>query len=288
MRANVVDDLVAKHIPADAYPEAWDIAGLERSDAAKLNLDLPVADWAKEEGIADEEMRERLHKAADEAYAERVEKNTPDLMRYVEKQVVLQVARPSLARASRHARSSAAGDRLARHAQRDPLNEYKSEAFELFKALIARWHEVIAQMMRIEVASSRREPELPPMQFQHLDPLNGEDRSRSPRSMARSPPANSRPRRSAWSRRRRCRAPRARPEKSGDLGQGRPQRGLPLRVRQEIQALPRRVRLTVARALQAGVTRERGAESVAGHARPTPGSTASPPTRACCSARPPA
>src|SRR5208283_1748089 len=61
-------------------------------------------------------------------------------------------------------------------AQRDPLNEYKSEAFELFKALIERWHEeVIAQMMRIEVRFQAPEPALPPMQFQHLDPLTGDN-----------------------------------------------------------------------------------------------------------------
>ena len=72
MRTGVIDDLVAKHIPHDAYPEAWDIAGLKQEVANKLNLDLPVDAWAKEEGIADEEVATRLHKAAEEAYAERV------------------------------------------------------------------------------------------------------------------------------------------------------------------------------------------------------------------------
>src|SRR5579863_1051999 len=67
MRANVIDDTVAKHIPPDAYPEAWDVEGLNQRVKSMLNLDLPVADWAKEEGIADEEMSERMHKAADEA-----------------------------------------------------------------------------------------------------------------------------------------------------------------------------------------------------------------------------
>ncbi|MGD0723513.1 MAG: preprotein translocase subunit SecA, partial [Roseiarcus sp.] len=90
MRADIVDDLVTRHIPPDAYPEAWDVAGLKEEVAAKLNLDLPVDEWAKEEGIADEEMAERLLKAADEAYAGRVERNTPEAMRYVEKQVILQ------------------------------------------------------------------------------------------------------------------------------------------------------------------------------------------------------
>ena len=75
MRTGVIDDLVAKHIPHDAYPEAWDIAGLKQEVAAKLNLDLPVDAWAKEEGIADEEVgrapaqggRRRLYASASSA-----------------------------------------------------------------------------------------------------------------------------------------------------------------------------------------------------------------------------
>jgi preprotein translocase subunit SecA len=174
MRANVVDDLVTKHIPADAYPEAWDIKGLQEGVQGFLNLDLPVVDWAKEEGIADEEMSERLHKAADEAYAERVSRNTPEAMRYVEKQVILQALdhlwRDHLVTLD-HLRQVIGWRGLA---QRDPLNEYKSEAFELFKALIERWHEaVISQMMRIEVRFQPPEPDAPPMQYLHLDPGSG-------------------------------------------------------------------------------------------------------------------
>jgi len=90
MRHGVIDDIVTRHIPPDAYPEQWDIEGLKEAVANFLNLELPVAEWAKEEGIADEEMRERLRKAADESYAERVEKNSAEVMNYVEKQVLLQ------------------------------------------------------------------------------------------------------------------------------------------------------------------------------------------------------
>ncbi|WP_164107742.1 hypothetical protein, partial [Serratia marcescens] len=80
----------AVHIPENAYAEQWDTEGLKARVAEVLNLDEPVDAWAKEEGIADEEIRERLRKAADEAYAARVEKNTPELMTYIEKQVLLQ------------------------------------------------------------------------------------------------------------------------------------------------------------------------------------------------------
>ncbi|MGA2492600.1 MAG: preprotein translocase subunit SecA [Roseiarcus sp.] len=177
MRADVVDDLITRHIPPDAYPEAWDVAGLKEEVAAKLNLDVPVDEWAKEEGIGDEEMAERLLKAADEAYAERVERNTPEAMRYVEKQVILQALdhlwREHLVTLD-HLRQVIGWRGMA---QRDPLNEYKSEAFELFQKLIVQWHEAVtAQMMRIEVRFQAPAPEPPPpMQFQHLDANNGEN-----------------------------------------------------------------------------------------------------------------
>src|SRR5271157_3229636 len=175
MRTGVIDDLVAKHIPHDAYPEAWDISGLKQDVADKLNLDLPVDAWAKEEGIADEEVAARLHKAAEEAYGERVQRNTPEAMRYVKKQVILQsldhLWREHLVTLD-HLRQVIGWRGMA---QCDPLNEYKSEAFELFQQLIAQWHEaVIAQISRVEVRFQEPEPP-PPMQFQHLDPATGEN-----------------------------------------------------------------------------------------------------------------
>ncbi|MBX9738847.1 MAG: SEC-C domain-containing protein, partial [Beijerinckiaceae bacterium] len=176
MRANAVDDIVGKHLPKDSYPETWAIAELDQELRDMLNLELPVSDWAKEEGIGQEEITERLHQAADEAYAARVEKNTPDVMRYVEKQIVLQVLdhfwREHLVMLD-HLRQVIG---WRGYAQRDPLNEYKSEAFELFNALINKWHEVTTQqLMRVEVAFDEPDGSLPPMQASHLDPLTGDD-----------------------------------------------------------------------------------------------------------------
>ena len=176
MRTGVIDDIVAKHIPHDAYPEAWDIAGLKSEVLNKLSLDLPVDEWAKEEGIADEEVAARLHKAAEDAYAQRVQRNTPDVMRYIEKQVILQsldhLWREHLVTLD-HLRQVIGWRGMA---QRDPLNEYKSEAFELFRELITQWHEgVIAQISRVEVRFQQPEPEPPPMQYQHIDPATGEN-----------------------------------------------------------------------------------------------------------------
>jgi len=176
MRHGVVDDVVARHIPKDAYPEQWDVEGLKEDVAGLLNLDLPVVDWAKEEGIADEEIRDRLRKAADEDYAARVEKNSAEVMTYVEKQVLLQTLdhlwREHLVTLD-HLRQVIG---WRGYAQRDPLNEYKSEAFDLFNGLVGRLREqVTGQLMRIEVVFQQPEPELPAMFAQHLDPVTGEN-----------------------------------------------------------------------------------------------------------------
>ncbi|NBS34569.1 MAG: preprotein translocase subunit SecA [Methylocystaceae bacterium] len=175
MRAEVVESIVSRHIAPDAYAEAWDVAGLESEARDTLNLDLPVTLWAQEEGIAEEEIKERLLEAADSAYAERVEKNTEPMSRLIEKQVVLQsldtLWREHLV-ALDHLRQVIGWRGMA---QRDPLNEYKSEALELFRGLMTRWDEAVtAQLMRVEVsfeAPPSSLPDLPPMEFSHPDPL---------------------------------------------------------------------------------------------------------------------
>src|ERR687894_3280818 len=185
MRHGVVDDIVARHIPKDAYPEQWDVEGLKEAVAGLLNLDLPVADWAKEEGIADEEIRDRLRKAGDEDYAARVEKNSAEVMTYVEKQVLLQTLdhlwREHLVTLD-HLRQVIG---WRGYAQRDPLNEYKSEAFQLFEGLVGHLREqVTGQLMRIEVVFQQPEPELPAMFAQHLDPVTGENEFAMPEGAA--------------------------------------------------------------------------------------------------------
>lgn len=173
MREDVVAELVAKHIPHDAYAEAWDAEGLAEAARAQLNLDLPIEDWAKEEGIADEEIKERLLAAANQSYAERVERNTEQLSRMIEKQVVLQALdhlwRDHLVVLD-HLRQVIGWRGMA---QRDPLNEYKSEALELFRSLMTHWDETVtSQLMRVEVSfeAPPAPAELPPMEYVHPDP----------------------------------------------------------------------------------------------------------------------
>ncbi len=113
MRHEFVEDIVVKHVPEHAYAEQWDIAGLKDELKRVLDLDLPVDEWAKEEGIADEEMLARIEKRVDEHMAAKVAQWGPDVMRYVEKTICCR--RWIICGASTgHAGPSAPGDRPAR------------------------------------------------------------------------------------------------------------------------------------------------------------------------------
>src|SRR6185369_6491858 len=90
MRHQVVDDLIAKHIPEKSFAEQWDTAGMKEDMQGIFDLDLPVADWAKEEGIGEEELHERLVRAADEKAAKKAANFGPQIMRQIEKAVLLQ------------------------------------------------------------------------------------------------------------------------------------------------------------------------------------------------------
>ena len=179
MRHSVIEDLVAKHIPPNAYPEQWDTAGLQTVLKEMLTLELPVQDWAKEEGIADEEVKERITRRADEFMASKVATYGPDVMRYVEKSILLQTLdhlwREHLVMLE-HLRQVIG---LRGYGQRDPLNEYKAEAFALFESMVAHLREAVtAQLMRVEIVQQPPQDEtsqLPYMEAHHLNPNTGED-----------------------------------------------------------------------------------------------------------------
>jgi preprotein translocase subunit SecA len=179
MRHEVIDQLVTKHIPANAYPEQWDVAGLDKAVRDVLTIDPPIAEWAKEEGIADEEVRERITKQADEWMARKAAQYGPDVMRYVEKSILLQTLdhlwREHLLMLE-HLRQVIG---LRGYGQRDPLNEYKAEAFNLFEAMILRMREAVtAQLMRVEVVQKPQDgdtQQLPYMEAHKIDPTTGED-----------------------------------------------------------------------------------------------------------------
>ncbi len=179
MRHAVVEDLVAKHVPENAYPEQWDTPGLKEELDRVLGLDLAVAEWAKEEGIAEEELLHRVERRADEHMAAKVAQWGPDVIRYVEKSILLQTL-DSLWREHlvmlEHLRQVIG---LRGYGQRDPLNEYKSESFHLFEEMMQRLREAVtAQLMRVEIvpqAPAEEPAPLPYMEAHKVDPLTGED-----------------------------------------------------------------------------------------------------------------
>jgi preprotein translocase subunit SecA len=174
--------MVTRHIPPNAYAEQWDVAGLEAEVEEALGLKLPIQEWAKEEGIADDEVKERITRAADEVMATKVAKYGAELMRYVEKSVLMQTLdhlwREHLVMLE-HLRQVVG---LRGFAQRDPLNEYKSEAFTLFEALLARLRQMVSlQLLRIEIQERPPEQQLPEMHASHIDATTGEDDAAQPR-----------------------------------------------------------------------------------------------------------
>jgi preprotein translocase subunit SecA len=179
MRHNAIDDLVAKHVPENAYPEQWDTAGLKEELKRVLGLDLPVDEWAKEEGIADEEIFARVERRADEHMAAKVAQWGADVIRYIEKSILLQTLdhlwREHLVMLD-HLRQVVG---LRGYGQRDPLNEYKSEAFTLFETMSQSLREAVtAQLMRVEIMASPPEQQLAPlpaMEAHKIDPTTGED-----------------------------------------------------------------------------------------------------------------
>ncbi|TIM42082.1 MAG: preprotein translocase subunit SecA [Mesorhizobium sp.] len=179
MREGVIEEVVAKAIPENAYAEQWNVAGLKAEVAEFLNLDLPIEDWVKEEGIAEDDIRERISQAAETAAKERAERFGPDVMAYVERSVVLQTLdhlwREHIVNLD-HLRSVVG---FRGYAQRDPLQEYKGEAFELFQAMLGNLRQAVtAQLMRVELVRQAAEappPEAPDMFGSHLDGTTGED-----------------------------------------------------------------------------------------------------------------
>ena len=179
MRQNVIEDLVSKYIPETSYAERWDVTGLKESVIQYLSLDLPIEEWAKEEGIAEEDIRERIADEVNKATAERADRFGPEAMTYVERSVVLQTIdhlwREHLVNLD-HLRSVVG---FRGYAQRDPLNEYKSEAFELFQAMLSNLrHAVTSQLMRVELVRQAAEalpPGTPEMFGHHIDSTTGED-----------------------------------------------------------------------------------------------------------------
>jgi len=180
MREDVIEQLVATTMPEKAYAEQWKLDELKEGVETYLNLDLPVHEWAGEEGIDEEGVQERILEAANKAADERRERFGPEITDYVEKSILLQTLdhlwREHLVNLD-HLRNVI---QFRGYGQRDPLQEYKSEAFELFDSLLGNLRQAVTgQMMRVELVQQAAEDDdlggLPPMEAHHLDPLTGDD-----------------------------------------------------------------------------------------------------------------
>jgi preprotein translocase subunit SecA len=172
MREDVIADMVARRIPERAFAEQWLSAELAEDAKRVLNLDLPIVAWAAEEGMDENGIRERLAQAADAFMADKAQKFGPDLMTFVEKSVLLQtfdqVWKEHLL-ALDHLRQ---GIGLRAYGQRDPLNEYKREAFALFTTLLEDLKERVTNLLAHMVIGT--EPQAappPPVMFEsHPEP----------------------------------------------------------------------------------------------------------------------
>ena len=149
MRHEVIDDLLDVHMPAKTYADQWDSEGLQQQVREKLGMDLPVVEWTAEEGVDDEQIRERLVDASDAMMAEKAEAFGPETMRNIEKQVLLQTIdskwREHLLTLE-HLRSVVG---FRGYAQRDPLNEYKNESFQLFENMLDSLRETVTQQLAL-------------------------------------------------------------------------------------------------------------------------------------------
>ena len=158
MRHQIVNDLITKFIPERAMPEEWNVSGLHEEVLRIMGLNMPFKDWAEEEGIADEEIRERVTNAIDNKMAEKVANYGPDLMRRVEKSLLLQTIdhgwRDHLARLDylRH------GVNLRAYGQKTPLLEYQREAYVMFEEMLDSLRErVTAILSHVEIQMQQQD-----------------------------------------------------------------------------------------------------------------------------------
>ncbi|MDG4647037.1 preprotein translocase subunit SecA [Roseibacterium sp. SDUM158017] len=161
MRHQVIEDMVATHMPPRSYADQWDTEGLKAAARQTLGLDLPIEEWAEEDGVDQETVRERLETKADEYMASKAAQFGPEQMRNIEKQILLQTIdqkwREHLLTLE-HLRSVVG---FRGYAQRDPLNEYKTESFQLFERMLDSLRaEVSSKLARIQPLTPEQQAEI--------------------------------------------------------------------------------------------------------------------------------
>src|SRR5262249_27516146 len=163
MRRDVIDALVTRFMPPNAYAEQWDTKGLHEEAVRVLGLNLPLVEWAKEEGIDDESIRERLNEAADRRMAEKAANFGADIMRMAEKSLLLQLLDQDWKDHLLTLDHLRQGINLRAYGQRDPFNEYPREALEMFRAWLARLREQLTALLsHVEIRRAEPEEAAPP------------------------------------------------------------------------------------------------------------------------------
>ena len=178
MRHQVIDDLVDEFLPPKTYADQWEAEGLQEAVREVLSVDAPVSKWAEEDGVDQEVVIERLEEASDALMDGKAEAFGPDQMRSIEKQVLLQTIdqkwREHLLKLE-HLRSVVA---FRGYAQRDPLNEYKTESFQLFEGMLDSLRTDVTQKL------SRIQPMTPEQQEQLVRQLQEQQKAQQAASMA--------------------------------------------------------------------------------------------------------
>jgi preprotein translocase subunit SecA len=184
MREDVVNNLVSRTMPEKAYAEQWDIEGLAEALRQDFAIDMPVKEWAAEEGVANQEIAERIMNGVNNVYEAITEQVGLEQMQRIEKQILLQVLDMRWREHLQMIDQLRSVIHLRSYGQRDPLNEFKEEAFNLFYNLLNELRATVTRsLMHIRVqppADQQQRPApqpaaAPPMRETHLDPDTGEN-----------------------------------------------------------------------------------------------------------------
>ncbi|WP_372055259.1 preprotein translocase subunit SecA [Tistrella mobilis] len=147
MRHEVIGEIVSEYAPEKSYPEQWKVDDLTERCRKVLAVDLPIKDWAAEEGIDPDILRERITQASDAVMAQKIEAYGAETMHRVEKSLLLQIIDHHWKEHLLQLDYLRQGIVLRAYAQKDPLNEYKREAFSLFEAMLDRMRETVTQVL---------------------------------------------------------------------------------------------------------------------------------------------
>ena len=187
MRYEVIDDMVDRSMPKDALPDQWSMGSLHEECLRIFGMNLPVQEWAKEEGIADQEIRDRIREAIDQKMAKKAVDMGTEMMRYAERGLLLQLLDQAWKDHLLNLDHLRQGIGLRAYGQRDPLNEYKSEAFELFETMLDNLRSTVTQVLsHVEIRADQAQQALEPEAPKNLEESGPSDENDAPATAIRS------------------------------------------------------------------------------------------------------